>query len=798
MEPSAEIFHVFLSHNSQDKPAVRELKRHLQARQINAWLDEEHLTPGRPWQDELENIIQTCQTAAVLVGANGLGPWEAPEMRACLSEFVERNLPVIPVLLPGAPSKPQLPLLLRGFTWVDLRGGFTPAGLDRLQQGITRAPAATNAPPAEPPVPSSLPRQPYFFGRHKELGIIEQAINPQTRSWGALIDGPGGIGKTALAIEAGHRAPAGWFAQKIFLSAKIRELTAEGERPLDDFMQAGYQDMLKALAKELGDNVDALNPAERPQTVRAALQGRRALLVIDNLETLPEAERGQLYLFLGRLPEGCKAIVTSRRRNDIDARVIRLDRLDWEDAHELLRTLGQSNPLLAQAGEAGWRELYQYSHGNPLLLRWLAGQLGRAGSRCRTVKEACAYLEAAPPGNDPLDYVFGDLLDTFTDGETAVLAALSHFSLPARVEWIATVAGVARPVAETALQDLANRALLLEDEAGETYLLPPLAAAFLRKRRPEAVQTAGQQLLQHATALALQYGGYDNFDGHRQLEQHWPSLAAALPLWPQGDNGRLQEVYDALRKFLDFSGRWDEWLELSRQAERAALAAGDHDKAGWRAYDAGCVHHLRRQGEEVLACAQRCAEHWRQAQAGTREQAIAIQLRGIGHELQKDSTAARQACDEALALHRAHAPRSRDVAISLNYLADVMRRQGDYPAAASHYREALRLAEENGWQESQESIAICTSNLAALALDQGDAVQAEALAWRALSLAKAVNRQEMIGAICRLLAKALARQGRAEEGLPHAQRAVDVFARLRQPENLAAAQAALRECGGAA
>ncbi len=109
-------FDVFLSHNSKDKPTVRQLAQALQKRGLQVWLDEEQLVPGRPWQEALEEIIQTTRTAAVLVGKDGLGPWEIPEMRACLSEFVNRRLPVIPVLLPGAPTKPELPLFLRAFT----------------------------------------------------------------------------------------------------------------------------------------------------------------------------------------------------------------------------------------------------------------------------------------------------------------------------------------------------------------------------------------------------------------------------------------------------------------------------------------------------------------------------------------------------------------------------------------------------------------------------------------------------------------------------------------------------------
>lgn len=130
-------FDVFLSHNSHDKATVRTIGTELKARGLSVWLDEWELVPGRPWQEALEDIIQTAKSAAVLVGVDGFGPWEIPEMRACLFEFVNRKLPVIPVLLPGASKPAVLPLFLRQFTWVDLCGGMTKEGFDRLAWGIT-------------------------------------------------------------------------------------------------------------------------------------------------------------------------------------------------------------------------------------------------------------------------------------------------------------------------------------------------------------------------------------------------------------------------------------------------------------------------------------------------------------------------------------------------------------------------------------------------------------------------------------------------------------------------------------
>ena len=92
-------FDVFLCHNVADKPAVRELGARLRERGLLPWLDVEQLQPGRPWQQELERRIGDIGAAAVLVGSSGVGPWQSQEIMAFLREFVERDCPVIPVLL---------------------------------------------------------------------------------------------------------------------------------------------------------------------------------------------------------------------------------------------------------------------------------------------------------------------------------------------------------------------------------------------------------------------------------------------------------------------------------------------------------------------------------------------------------------------------------------------------------------------------------------------------------------------------------------------------------------------------
>ncbi len=798
----------FISYrNTDDAQAarVRSFAERLQGCGVEVILDQFYLEqhPGGPddggWPRWCDEQVRRAEKILVigeeewfrgfeLTAQPGTGRGAAREARLIDQRLYDgqgRN-PGIRIACFGKVPDEQVPAMLRAYHRFDIDRDFD--AIVRWLGGRVPAAPPLNLAALRTSIPNNLPSIQPFFGREGELEIIRGALEPESRIWGALIDGPGGMGKTSLAVRAAYAAPPEDFERIIFISLKTRELDDDGERDLSGFILTGLQELYNELARELGHpDIPKLPEDQRPRALLDALRGQRILLVLDNLESLTIQDRGTILTLVKRLPQGCKAILTSRGRIGSGAEELILGQLSQEAALEALAELARHNPELAKTSEAERITLYTQTSGKPLLLRWTAGQLGRG--HCRTFTDAIAFLLSCPKGNDPLKFIFGDLVEDFSEEEMKVIAALTYFTLPVKVKHIAPLADLEEEPCLKALNSLVNRSLATPSKESQSFVLVPMVAAFLREHRREMVKETGDRLEKRAYALIVE-NGYQKHDRFSILDAAWDSVAPALPLFLAGPSERLDEVCTAVGDFLDFTGRWDEWLSLEEQAEVRAVAEGDHGSAGWRAHQAGYINFLRRQADGVLAGADRAAAHWEIAQADTRERACAIRLRGIGHQTKAEYSAAIEAYQEALKLFRSLSAENEDVVMVLGDLADVAGFSGDHDEAERNYQEALQVARAIG---HAEGVVVFTGNLGLLAFDRKDWKGAEYFAREALLLAENLGRQELISSNCVCLARALACQGKPVEGLSYARQGVEIYTRLGSP-NLKLALAALRLC----
>jgi hypothetical protein len=138
-------YHVFLCHNSQDKPAVRHVAQRLQEQGVLPWFDEQVILGGDQFPAKIEEALGTAGAVAVFIGPQGMGGWQAMEYQAALTRSIEERkqtrgarLRLIPVLLPGTPQKVELPPFLRPIHAVDLSqgGGDNREGIRKLVEAI--------------------------------------------------------------------------------------------------------------------------------------------------------------------------------------------------------------------------------------------------------------------------------------------------------------------------------------------------------------------------------------------------------------------------------------------------------------------------------------------------------------------------------------------------------------------------------------------------------------------------------------------------------------------------------------
>lgn len=647
-----------------------------------------------------------------------------------------------------------------------------------------------------PKAPDNLPRRASFFGRNAEMEKVLRALSPADRTWGVLVDGIGGIGKTAIAVEAAHRLKErGAFDAFVFVSAKQNILKPAG---IDELRPAArtLDEFLNETARVLGrKDIPQLSGDERRRALLDALRETRTLLVYDNLETLTKEEQESIADFLRDLPQGCKAVITSRRRGGEGAVWLRLEKLDWDTARQIIADEAtrsqQLSDKLQRAGEARWPELYDATGGSPLAL---SHTLGLMRVRAALTFDGALAMLRGNRSADLQQFIFQEAQKELTTNDVSALRALSFFAPSAPFEAWADVAQLSRTELETTIDRLGALSLVDVLVGGERYALHPLTRNFVRGELLADSLIAhemGMSFAKYWSVYAGRYGGTgENYKTYGLIEAEWLNISAAAAwLWQAAEVRDTQigrrdaaQTLDKLAQALCdaagplyYVGRWDERLQLSIQAYEAIRAVGEWDNAGWRAYNAAWSYYFSDSGvEEFTQWADRCSEAWDRS-ASQRLQALAKSLRGAVAQEQKDYTVAEKLYQEALASSQELGD-EEDIAASLNDLAGLEHEQEAYDAADRYSLEALAVYEK---LDSKEGIAVQYHSLGESAYQRGRLEEAREWFEKALPLAREIGRLELISEIRHSLALVHEKEGRPDLALPLAQEALAIDERLR-------------------
>jgi LuxR family glucitol operon transcriptional activator len=446
----------------------------------------------------------------------------------------------------------------------------------------------------------NLPQPDYgtFIGRGEELVQIHRILrpHPHSRHYVVVIDGIGGIGKSALALEVAHRylrdydrlPPEERFEAIIWTSAKSSVLTADGIAPRQQIART-LDDIYTAISVTLErEDITRARPEEQDGLTRRALTQQRTLLVVDNMETVDDE---RVNAFLRELPAPTKAVVTTRHRIDV-AYPIRLTGMPKEDGLALIVQECAKKDVALTETEA--KRLYDHTGGVPLAIAWSVAQMGYGYG----VEAVLRRL--GQPSEDIARYCFEGAMQHIR-GKPAhkLLMALSLFATDASREALGYVADLLELDRDDGLAEL-ERLSLVNRDAGRFWLLPLTKqyAGDALVKSSGFEQQARKRWVQWLTDYAQKHGSKDwDWRGYRAVDLEIENI---LPMIEQGLKDEWSEALIALRfitYYLKISGRWAESIHLSREALLIAQKVGDGESIGFFSSDSlgwalGQLNHL--------------------------------------------------------------------------------------------------------------------------------------------------------------------------------------------------------------
>ena len=568
--------------------------------------------------------------------------------------------------------------LLPGFydDWIAEERERLNALAEEVRQQRTALPEtgrAASTPVSAAPAPTALPLLNFplqwtrFFGREAEIAaIVRRLSDPQTRL--VTLSGPGGSGKTRLAIEAARLAAPSFPGPVCFVS--LADLSLASAIP-ESIAQA--LSLVRSATEPVLDQIAAHLQALPP-----------GLLVLDNFEHLVERGAPGLFSLLGRVPS-LTCLATSRRRLALPG--------EWEfpvpplplPDTETSADQAAQNPsvqLFADRAQAGRPDFQITAHNVPAV-----------AALCRTLEGiplalelAAARVPALTPAqiNERLLHRFevltsrrGDKggrhrslwaalswsFDLLSPGLQQFFAKLSVF----RGGWTAEAAQSVceEPLALEYLTQLRERSLVVIAETpGE-----------MRFRLLETLREFGAQQIPSEEKAALARRHADWYGGvAREAEAQITGPDQALWL------DRMEADHDNLRLALEFR------LTADEDSAEDTDAAFGLCSALWRFWS---VRGYHREGSDRIGRAL--------ARPGGSPPGRAVAANGAGNlaYVRGDYNDAEAHYTEALALMRVEGVKPA-IAVCLGNLGMIATSRGDYVPAQALLAEALDLQREIG------------------------------------------------------------------------------------------------------
>lgn len=573
-----------------------------------------------------------------------------------------------------------------------------------------------------------LPGTP-FVGRERDLAEVAALLQREEVRLVTLL-GPGGMGKTRLALEAARANQVAFEDGAIFVPLAA----------VDDMEQ-----LPQAIAQEMQAQLVGSEPAAAQ--LQRVLRRRHMLLVLDNFEQLAQ---GAAFLSeLSASAPGLKLLVTTRERlNLAEEWLFVVPALDEASALFAQSARRVKADFDAAAEEEAVARICRLVGGHPLAI-----ELAASWRRFMPCADIAARIEqdidflASGPRNAPerhrsMRALFDHSWALLSPQEQVALAKLSVFRGGFAAEQAGEVAGAGWPL----LLGLVDKSLLQTDGDGRFHLheLTRQYAAFRLEASGQLAATRRAHFasfLNLVEAMLREYTGPRGVASVHRIEQEHENLRAALTwgLEFREPDGVLQ-LANHIFLFWLADGNWregEQWLK------KAIAVAGDDETTSLSAALTHLSIYIALQGRFAEAhdlagrgydMARRLEDPWAVM--------IALQLQG---QAQMDMEIGLAAYEEAIAICREHAgdPRFDPYRFSLLHLqGDRLLAAGRRAEARASYEACLQGLRARG---ERNRIAYPLGNLGRMALQEGRLQEASDLIGESVSIARESGNRVTMG-----------------------------------------------------
>ncbi|MFG2005406.1 BTAD domain-containing putative transcriptional regulator [Spirillospora sp. NPDC048911] len=425
-----------------------------------------------------------------------------------------------------------------------------------------------------------------------ELDAVLASGGPRAAPPRIAITGPGGIGKTALALRLAHRN---------------RQVYADGQL-YARLGTADAADVLAAFLHALGVPPAGVPQAadERGSLFRELLATRRVLLVLDDV-----TDEEQLRPLVPAEPR-CAVLITSRRRLAGEG-ALRAVPLDALPADEGLRLFGAiAGPGRVTAEPAAAAEIVRLCGGLPLAVRIAAARLRTrpdltVADLARRLVSQRDRLDWLKQGDAGVRASFQDSYAALSPDQRRLFRRLGALEIPEFPSWVPAAlladVGADAGAAEGLLDDLVD--VHLVEPAGRGVTGP-------RYRVHDLIHLLAAELTDSADripALRRVLGGWQDLAAAADAElPHWYGLdPAPPPVWrapahlreavrgapfswfddervllsgqvrsaEEHDLGAVWPLAQSMTTYFDLRGRFDEWSAALHAGLRVAEKAAD-------------------------------------------------------------------------------------------------------------------------------------------------------------------------------------------------------------------------------